>query len=151
MNRMKSALFLIGFTAVAAYSQMNIARPAPPLSADQLQVMSIEEQFRAARLHSDVTTLDRILADDYTGTNQYGVARNKADMKELFKTFKLKSLTLAKTDVKVHGDTAVVTGTQTETIPDPPAPSRMRFVRVYVKQDGRWQLLTSEQLPTTQE
>ncbi|HYL99526.1 MAG TPA: nuclear transport factor 2 family protein [Blastocatellia bacterium] len=117
-----------------------------PLTREQLEVLSIEEQYRQARLQNDVRALDRILSDDYSGTNQNGHTRSKADTKELFKTFKLTSLKIDKPQINVHGETAVVTGFQTESTKEAPAPSHLRFVRVYVKQDGRWQLLASEQV-----
>ena len=123
-----------------------LTQPEPAFTGEQLEVLGLEEQFRQARLRGDLKALDRVLTDDYSGTNQNGHTRNKSETRDLFKSFKLKSLSIEKQQVIVHGSTAVVTGFQTESILDSPGPARLRFVRVYVKQVGRWQLLASQQM-----
>jgi len=61
----------------------------------------------------------------------------------LFTQFKIASLTTDESQVRVTGDTAVVTGSQTET--NECGVDRMRFMRVYVKGNRGWQLLASMQ------
>ena len=148
---MKTAWLFLALASLTSVVLGQSAQPShlsqskPAMTREQLEVLNVEEQFRQARLRNDLKAFDRILADDYSGTNQNGNTRNKAETKELFKTFKLKSITVEKPQVIVHADTAVVTGHQTEVVPESAGPSHLRFVRVYVRQNGRWQLLTSQQ------
>jgi ketosteroid isomerase-like protein len=144
-----AVIFLICNTHAARAGQSAAAQPTKPWTSEQLQVLNVEEQFRLARLMNDVKALDRLLSDDYAGTNQNGKARTKAEVEDLYKQFKTKSMVTVKSQVIVHGDTAVVSGFQTEVVADSPTPSRCRFTRVYVKQEGRWRLLASEQMATT--
>jgi len=103
-------------------------------------VMKIDEAYRLAKLHQDTLALDGILADDFNETNQNGNSRNKAQTLELWKSFSITSLTTDTFQVRVTGDTAMVTGTQTEN-----GFERMLFTRVYVKRPTGWQLLASMQ------
>jgi hypothetical protein len=58
----------------------------------------------------------------------------------LWRTFSISSLTTDTHRVRFAGDTAMVTGTQTED-----GTERMLFTRVYVKGSTGWQLLSSMQ------
>ncbi len=109
----------------------------------EAQVMKVDEEFRVAKLKNDTTTLDRILVDSFYETNQNGNSRNKVQFVELFTQFKIASLTTDESQVRVTGDTGVVTGSQTET--NECGVDRMRFMRVYVKGNRGWQLLASMQ------
>ncbi len=110
---------------------------------DEAQVMKVDEEFRIAKLKNDTTTLDRILADSFDETNQNGNSRKKVQFVELFTQFKIASLTTDESQVRVTGDTGVVTGSQTET--NECGVDGMLFMRVYVKGDKGWQLLASMQ------
>ena len=103
-------------------------------------VMKTDEAYRLAKLHRDTQALDRILADEFYETNQYGRGRNKAQSLELWRTFSIGSLTTDTFQVRLAGDTATVFGTQTEN-----GTERMIFARVYVKRSNAWQLLASMQ------
>jgi len=103
-------------------------------------VMKTDEAYRLAKLHRDAQALDRILADEFSETNQNGRSRNKAQILELWRTFSIGSLTTDTFQVRVAGDTATVFGTQTEN-----GTERMLFMRVYVKRPNAWQLLASMQ------
>ena len=80
-------------------------------------------------LRNDVEALGRILANEYTGFNRYGETLNKADILDLFRTFKRSRLSRAEADVRFAGDIAIVTGSQVE-----------------VNATGAWRLLSSTQL-----
>ena len=117
-------------------------------ATDQNAVLKVDDEFRRAKLENDTATLRRILAKNYVETNQFGETRNKADFIELFTTLSLKSLTTGPSQVRITGDTAVVTGSQTEV--NGGGFDRMLFMRVYVKnrEAGEWQLLASMQFKT---
>jgi ketosteroid isomerase-like protein len=129
----------------AAQSSAQATKPSPAGTTEQ-DIKAIEEEFRQAKLKNDLAALDRILADDYRGTNQYGIVRNKQQMISLFETFKLGALSEPKLQVQTLGDTATVSGTQTEIGSDGIRKEALRFLRVYVRRDGRWRLLESMQV-----
>jgi Domain of unknown function (DUF4440) len=109
----------------------------------EVEVLKVEDAVRLAKLQNDTAALGRILADDYSGVNQGRVRRNKSEMIDLFRTFKISLLSPAKAVVQLSGDVAIVNGSQTER--NPAGEETLLFMRVYVKRDGRWQLLSSAQ------
>jgi hypothetical protein len=112
-------------------------------TADADQIMKVEEQFRLAKLNRDTRALDLILAEKFYETNQNGNSRNKAQTIELWTSFPIDSLTTDSADVKITGDTAVVTGSQTEH--NGSGVDRMLCMRVYVRAGSTWQLLAAMQ------
>jgi ketosteroid isomerase-like protein len=125
---------------VALLSTLNIGL-AQTDSKDE--VLKVEAAYNQARIQSDVAALDRILADDYIGISQWGDAtRNKQDVLQLFRgSFKVLSLDPAGVEVRVTGDTAIVYGQMNES-----NAWKYRFVRTYVKRQGRWQLIAMAQM-----
>jgi Domain of unknown function (DUF4440) len=107
------------------------------------EVMKVDEQFRLAKLNRDTSALGLILAETFHETNQNGNGRNKAQTIELWASFPIESLTTDSADVKITGDTAVVTGSQTEH--NGSGVDRMLYMRVYVRDGSRWQLLAAMQ------
>ena len=106
-------------------------------------VMKVDEQFRLAKLQRDTGTLQRILAENFYETNQNGNSRNKAQTIDLWTTFTIDSLTTDSADVKISGDTAIVTGSQTEH--NAAGVDRMLYMRVYARAVSGWQLLAAMQ------
>lgn len=107
------------------------------------QVMKVDEQFRLAKLNRDTGTLRSILAENFLETNQNGNSRNKSQTIELWTSFPIDSLTTDSADVKITGDTAVITGSQTEH--NGSGVDRMLYMRVYIRAGSGWQLLAAVQ------
>ena len=105
--------------------------------------MKVDEAFRIAKLKNDTAALSRLLAENFYETNQNGNSRNKAKTIELWTSFPIQSLTTDTSEVRVTGDTAVVTGSQTEV--NAGGTDRMLFMRIYGKGPGGWQLLSAMQ------
>lgn len=111
-------------------------------------VKKLDTERVQALLRSDTTTLERIISDDYTNTNNSGQVLTKAQLMAEVKSGDLKYETIDIDDVqvRVYGDTAVFTGRATvkgarkgEDIS-----GQNRLTRVYVKQQGRWQLVAQQ-------
>lgn len=107
------------------------------------EVMKVDEQFRLAKLNRDTRALGLILAENFLETNQNGNSRRKAETIDLWTSFHIDSLATDSADVKITGDTAVVTGSQTEH--NGGGVDRMLYMRVYVRSGSRWQLLAAMQ------
>src|SRR5215469_6125942 len=114
------------------------AQTAPP--DGEAAVLAAEAAISQAKIHNDVATLGRLVADDYLGYNQWGVRRDKKDFLTLFRTFETTGLVPSRVSVRVSGDVAIVDGIMNES-----NAWKFFFLRTYVKRDGRWQLLSSVQ------
>jgi TonB family protein len=121
------------------------AQVQPPAGAtkDQAAVLALEEQFRLAKVKNDIPALDRLLDDAVISTNQSGVKRNKTELIDLWRTFRVELLTLDAADVEVQGDLATVTGRQTEVSGTSDYP--MLFTRIWRRVQGDWRLFSVTQ------
>jgi hypothetical protein len=106
------------------------------------EIKKLEQQRNDAILKADTATLDKLTSDDYTNTTAQGKVEKKADIMDGFKSGKIKfdSREISDLDVRVYGNTAVVTGqvNQKATNNGVDTSGQSRFTRVYVKQNGRW-------------
>ena len=114
------------------------------------ELIKLEQEWSAARLRGDVAAIERMLADDFIGTGYDGTVRDKARwMKEVAPPPVKAKLLAHDTDdlrVRVYGDTAVLTGRQTikGNREDKDFIERRRFTHVYVKRQGKWQLVATQ-------
>jgi len=135
------------------------------VTATEGLLRGLDGKFSAAMLQGDLTVVDQILADDYIEINAQGLLTRKPDLMAIVRAIaaapQVKSVgpdvTIDETSVRMHGDTAVLIGRITtryqfmdyQTSPDTPqttAPTNTeqeRFMKVYSKRDGRWQLVAS--------
>jgi hypothetical protein len=112
--------------------------------AAKAEVLKTGDQFDRAREAKDRATLERILADGLTWTAR-GDRLNKAQViADIFSNnLHFKSFAHDNVTANIFGNTAVVTGHSTSVLEykgklfDAPR----LFTDVYVKMDGRWQLV----------
>jgi Domain of unknown function (DUF4440) len=111
---------------------------------DRGQVLKAEEEFRQAKMKNDTAGLERLVADEYYGINQWGAKRDKAQLIALFRDFQTEALVPTDVTVRVSGDHAIIDGTMTES-----SGGGMRFtytfLRVLVRRGSEWKLLSSVQ------
>ena len=139
-------IFVLAVLAMAASSvalgQMTEDKAAPKGKLEQ-ELIKLEKDRAQAAVRADTAFLDQNTADDYTFITPRGVLTTKAQMLAAFKSgeTKLQSYDLDDLQVRVYGDTAVVTGrsTQKGQAQGQDATGQYRFTRVYVKHNGRWQ------------
>jgi Domain of unknown function (DUF4440) len=131
MTLVLKGLLAVGILGVPAFGQTRNDRDA---------VMKVDEEYRIAKLQNDTVNLNRILTGNFVETNQNGTTRDKAQTIDLWKSFQISTLSTDSIQVRIGGDTAVVTGTQTENGND-----RMIFMRVYAKDVSGWRLVSSMQ------
>lgn len=96
----------------------------------------------------DIKTLDRILADDWVGLSFQGTVRAKAEAIASVKSGSstTQSIELGPMKVRVFGNTAVVTGSDTEksTFNGKDSSGKYVWTDVFVERNGRWQAVASE-------
>jgi len=138
-----AALGVATLTAAPARAQMGAA----PSVEEQIKKM--ERDRAAAVVKADVATLEGLISDDYTFINANGQVSNKAETIENIKTGKIKLTANEVSDmnVRVYGDTAVVTGKSTAkgSINGIELKGPLMFTRVYVKKNGKWQSVAFQQ------
>ncbi len=126
---------------------------ALPLSAQKMsqaeqEIRAAEHLWNEARVKADIAALDRLLADGWTVTHGGGTMDTKARYLADLKSGDRKFSADVKEDeltVRIYGDTAVASGLSDSkvTFKGQVQGGPLRFTRVYVKRDGRWQMIVS--------
>ena len=111
-------------------------------------LMQMERDWGQAGVKKDAAALDKIMADDWVGIDFEGKAITKAeaiaDLKAGSST--TQSYELGPMKVRVFGNTAVVTGSDTEksTYKGKDSSGKYVWTDVWVMRDGRWQAAASQ-------
>jgi len=122
----------------------NTGRPTQDRTVEQ-EITQIEGRRIEAMKQADAAALGQILADDLTYMHSSGRPDTKASFIASLQSGELKYEAMDFSDVKVrgYGDTAVVTGhasvrvnSKGQALSFP-----IRYTDVYVKKDGRWQMV----------
>ena len=113
---------------------------------DDDEIRSAHQRWFDALVSGDVTGLGMLLADDMTFHTPGGAAESKANFLENIRAGRLKYESVAPQDqsVRVHGDTAIVTGRVSIRYrwQDAPVLERLYYTAVYGRWNSRqWKLL----------
>ena len=117
--------------------------------SSEQQLLQLERDWCTASLKRDAALLGRILADDYTGVSNRGMALTKSETIAGLsdKTSGTTACVDSDMKVRIYGDTAVVTGlgTRSGTYQGKPfTDRRFLWTDVFVRRDGRWQCVASQ-------
>lgn len=138
--------------SLCSFGQAKPAKKSPAPTADKASVeqtlMQMEHDWGNAEIKKDYAVVDKILADDWVGIDYDGkvVAKSLAMADLKTGTSTLTSEQLGPMTVRVFGNTAVVTGSDTETSTDRDKNSSGKYVwtDVFVSRNGRWQVVASQ-------
>ena len=117
-------------------------------AADIARLREIQQELAAAWIARDRAAIEQLIASDWSVTHVAGRRLSRADVfRDMFDSdaTRMQSTTVDDIDVRLFGDTAVVTGrthalgTQSGAAFD----VRLRFTDVFVRRDGRWQAVAS--------
>ena len=147
MKSIASVLLVLAVTAVPGQSRNR------KNSVEQI-LIQMEHDWSEADLHKDAAALQRILADDWVGIDFEGTVLNKQQaLAGIVSDFSgsLDSTVLRDMKVRVYGNTAVVTGTDTETgdYHGQDSSGRYQWTDVFVRRAGRWQAVSSQSTKLT--
>lgn len=115
------------------------------------EVLQAEREWVRAHQELDVAAIDRLMGEDYTIIDARGAVRGKAETLASYQsqTRNWESADSDEYDVRVYGDTAIVIGrwrargSNAGELFDYAA----RFMAVYVKRGGRWQIVADQSTP----
>ena len=137
---------LVLIAASIALGQKHSARRAPRRNVDRV-IRQVDYERIQAQIGADAAALDRIYANDFIGIGPSGTVRTKAHVIADFTSgdLKFQSITTDDVQVRVYGNTAVETGRSTMIGQDKgkAVPRDNRFTRVWIKQQGRWRLVSN--------
>jgi ketosteroid isomerase-like protein len=115
---------------------------------DEQAVRQVLNEVSAALTRNDTGPLDRIYADSYTLVNEAGELTTKAPRIAAIKSGELKyeSVGFDEVNVRLYGDTAVVTYRVTSKgqLKGQAIGGQFRATSTYVKIKGRWQLVAAQ-------
>jgi hypothetical protein len=146
---MHYALLAVLFSVLApgqARESASTLRAASDTNA-QKEIKDLERSRYEAILRGDSALIERTTADDFTLTKADGTVATKADLVNALKSGSVKYQTVDESElqVRLYGNTAVVTGRSTANAARGVITGDLRFTRVYVHHNGVWQVVSSQQ------
>jgi ketosteroid isomerase-like protein len=112
------------------------------------QIKKLEQDWAQATIKSGAAAVDQYEADDIITTDPGGRVTDKAQDKTDLSSgdLKFQSMELSDIRVRVYGDTAVATGTNTlnGTYKGQDISGKYRFTDTWVKRSGKWQVVATQ-------
>jgi ketosteroid isomerase-like protein len=139
--------FTVLVMAVAAASLP--AMPRAEKHETRHQIEQLEDAWRNAVLHGNMTAMDALLAEDYMAITPTGILQSKEQALANLRagTVHFKSIDLNDRKIRLYGTTALVTS-RAEVAgsgPDGDISGSYRYTRVYVKDSrGAWRIVSFE-------
>jgi ketosteroid isomerase-like protein len=121
-----------------------LAAPPPRPAAADARLRAVEHEWITAAVHRDRATLDRLLADNFIDISYRGQRRTKADVLDAQAAPPGSRQTLSDLQVRVYGETGIVTGVNTVSI-GKQAPVRIRFTDVFVRAGNGWRAVSAQE------
>jgi len=118
-------------------------------STPEDSVRAIELSRAQALLRADTAALSRMVADEFVEISRLGQLRTKADnIRDIGSgDLHLLSVRYDSLVVRIYGDVAVLRGIadNTGTMRGFPFAGKIRYLRIFVRRDGRWQAVAMQQ------
>ena len=140
---MRSIFFGVFVFAMFSFALDQRNNEASAQNHVEQEIKRLENEWLNSYLKGDKQTFERIVADDFTRTDESGKFATKAEEKELIQAPPASvkaSLTNEDIKVRVYGETAVVTGRIVSKVQDS-LNFQSRFTDTFVKRKGRWQVV----------
>lgn len=122
-------------------------KPQPVMGPTESTIMQMERDWAQALMKADMAAFDRIVAPDWILVSPGGQKQTRAEAMDEIRSgvMKFVSMTPSDMDVRVFGDTAIVTGRSMDKgmYKGQDTSGEYRFTDVFVKRDGRWQAVST--------
>jgi ketosteroid isomerase-like protein len=150
---MKIRTSLIALASLALLA-LNIAA-AQTLNAASSRILALEDKWNTAYKRGDIATMESLLATDFIITLEDGTTFSKSGYiaHNGDTTVHIDITEMSGLNVRMHGNTAVVTGAYHEkgTSRGKPYDFRDRFTDVWMNVNGKWQVIASHySIPASQ-
>jgi ketosteroid isomerase-like protein len=143
---MRQCLKLVSFVLLFLWI-LPAPSPAQSRSSDSERILALEKKWTEAYKARDISILASLLAEDFVITIEDGSTYGKAGYisHSADSSVHVEVAALSELKVRMHGNTAVVTGAYHETgsSKGKPYEYRDRLTDVWMKIDGRWQVVAS--------
>jgi ketosteroid isomerase-like protein len=120
-------------------------------STPEDSVRAVESSRAQALLRADTAALSRMVADEFIEISRLGQLRTKADNSRDIgsRDLRLLSVRYDSLAVRIYGDVAVLRGIadNTGTFRGSPFDGKIRYMRIFIRRDGRWQAIAMQQTP----
>lgn len=140
---------MAAIVAALTVSCAAVAHSQSPSTALEDSVRAVEMARGRALTSADTTALSHMIAEEFVEISRLGQLRYKADnMREIASgDLKLTSVHYDSMAVRIYGDVAVLRGIADNvgTYRGFPFTGKIRYMRVFVRRDGRWQAVAMEQ------
>ncbi|ASW00320.1 hypothetical protein CJU94_08085 [Paraburkholderia aromaticivorans] len=118
--------------------------PAFAADQDETTLKALEQTWITAITNTDRSTLDKLLDDSFVETAPNGTRRSKSDLLLAPPPPPGSTQTLMDMDVRVSGDTAVVTGINHFRRNPASQPADYSFTDVFVRKPEGWRVISSQ-------
>ncbi len=153
MKRTSSWLLITIATAGIVLAQNSKPATSAQAAATAEEIKKLEHDRIQAGVRKDIPYVEAATADEYVQIDWDGEVLDKTATLARIKSnnIQLLSNTLDEISVRVYGDTAVVTGLATRrgVMDGKDISTGIRYTRVYIKRDGRWQVVQFQQTRVT--
>jgi ketosteroid isomerase-like protein len=130
-----------------------MTQPFGDPAGDERELTQLVKELNEAVVRADIAVLERVLHEDYVHSRPGGVVEDRAQYLENRKTRRVEfeSLVPDEINVRVYGDTAIMTGRSTAKGKDQygTMDEQRRWTRVLVRRDGGWQFVHFQGTPIT--
>ena len=119
----------------------------PPTDQEKVlrDLKDLEDEWQVANISADKQKLQRILADDYVGTDSAGKMQGKADyIRDIKPNTEIKHWDFQDLKLDLKGDRATLAGNVSLEIAGRDDEVVLRFTAKFVWRDARWQAVGSE-------
>ena len=127
------------------------AAQATPSPAAEDSVRALEEARGQALIRGDTVALSRMTAVEFNELTRFGTVRTRAANIRDVASGMLRLLTVRydSLTVRIYGNVAILQGIadNTGTMGGTPFSGRIRYTRVFVRREGRWQAVTMQHTP----
>jgi len=134
----------IAFTTAIAQSQ-----GAPRTAEDSVRTAELDR--KRALLSADTVLLSRLTGSEFYEVNRLGLIRTRAmNMQEISSgALKLQSVNYDSLLVRIYDNVAILTGIADNTgeFRGMPFAGKIRYTRIFVRRDGRWQAIAMQHTP----
>jgi len=135
------ALLLVAFSVIQTSPGAGAKK-----DSDRKELERLEAEWNAAHVRGDAAALDRIFAEDLVVVVPGMRVMTKPDSLGMFTSGRMKfeRYETSETKLRTYDDAAIVTGRlrRTRVIAGATADDDWRFTKVYVRRDGRWQVVS---------